>query len=97
MILWRQQPGRVLHTRLRRFEHRIWSGPVPLWYLDRIVPVEEWLHRKCVHVWLELHLEPRDLWVGVFHNRPDVGWRWARDFWICPLPMLALKVMARRS
>jgi hypothetical protein len=46
-----------------------------------------------VHV--ELLFEPRDLWVGVYWNVPEGGWRRRVDLYVCLLPTLVWKVMLR--
>lgn len=55
----------------------------PWWWLPRL------------HVWWSLHFEPRDLWFGVYWDRPDVAWRYALDIYICVLPCLPLKLSPR--
>jgi hypothetical protein len=48
-------------------------------------------------LWLDLIWEPRDLWMGVFIRRWDVGMRRHRpwidaDFYLCLLPTLAVRI-----
>jgi len=48
------------------------------------------------------YFEPADLWVGVYHREVHYadGFTAGRDFWICPLPTLVLKLQfswARRD
>ena len=45
---------------------------------------------RCSHRF-EVHFKSVDMWVGVF---------WDRDLsvlWICPIPMLAIRIMFRRT
>lgn len=47
-------------------------------------------------LWLEFGFEPRDLFVGVFWDRPDgIGWKHYVDIYVCVIPTLVLKVSPR--
>jgi hypothetical protein len=48
-------------------------------------------------VWLALVFEPRDLWIGVYWKRPDVGWEHAVDIYVCIVPCLPIVVQLRLS
>lgn len=50
------------------------------------------------HVWVSLMFEPRDLWFGVYWDRPTPsGWHRSLDVYVCLLPLLPLKFQWRRQ
>jgi hypothetical protein len=48
-------------------------------------------------LWWQIIWEPRDLWIGVYWDRPDIQWRHCLDVYICVLPCLPLKLSMRWS
>lgn len=46
---------------------------------------------------VDLLFEPRDLWVGVYWDRPKNDWDHALDVYVTLLPMLPIKVMIRMT
>ncbi len=53
--------------------------------------------RSRPHIWWDVAWEPRDLWLGVYWDRPSpTGWSRALDVYICIVPCLPLLISYRR-